>query len=83
MCFVSETLIDGDGCCCCCCCWYFFLSLVHVEAAPVFQSGKSVHDVALNFSRAGTRLSSREGPQLRPHSPVHLALPLAWDCNKK
>jgi len=42
----------------------------------------AIHEVARSFSNAGTNDSSREGPQLNPHSPIHLALPLAWDCNE-
>ena len=42
----------------------------------------AVHEVARNFSNAGTSDSSKEGPQLSPHSPIHLALPLAWDCKE-
>jgi len=42
----------------------------------------AIHEVARSFSNAGTSDSSREGPQLNPHSPIHLALPLAWDCNE-
>jgi len=42
-----------------------------------------VHEVARSFSNAGTNDSSTDGPQHSPHSPIHLALPLAWDCNEK
>lgn len=47
------------------------------------SSLNTVHEVARSFSNAGTNGSSIEGPQLSPHSPIHLALPLAWDCKKK
>lgn len=59
--------MDGDG-----------LSLVLIGGAWA----DTVHEVARSFSNAGTSDSSKEGPQLNPHSPIHLALPLAWDCNE-
>jgi hypothetical protein len=49
--------------------------------SPGWSGSGLAHEVALSFSRAGTSDSSSVGPQLKPHSPFHLALPLACDCN--